>query len=207
MPCPVCGGALPPPAPTGRPRVVCSARCRKARHLASRRVPVTARGSERVEWYTPADVLAEYAARWGPFELDPAADPRAPAWGLVPRHYTREQDGLRQPWTAGRVWCNPPYGRELPAWTGKAAAEVREGRAELVVLLVPARTDTRWWADAILAGARPYFRTGRIRFLSPRREGSSWVLEQRNPAAFPSAALVFRSAAGGTKPPAVPPSL
>jgi hypothetical protein len=34
-------------------------------------------------------------------------------------YFTRKEDGLRQPWT-GRVWCNPPYGREIGLWLAKA---------------------------------------------------------------------------------------
>ena len=50
---------------------------------------------------------------------------------------------LVQTWT-GRVFMNPPYGREIGAWLQKAW-ESAQSTAELVVCLVPARTDTRWW--------------------------------------------------------------
>lgn len=40
-----------------------------------------------------------------------------------------------------RVFCNPPYGRELPKWIKKAHDEAEKGA--LVVMLIPARTDTR----------------------------------------------------------------
>ena len=35
------------------------------------------------------------------------------------KHYTREQDGLAQDWTGETVYCNPPYGRDMPKWIQK----------------------------------------------------------------------------------------
>ncbi len=61
------------------------------------------------------------------------------------RFFTREDDGLAQAWT-GRVWMNPPYGRMIGEWMRKAW-ESSQTTAELVVCLVPARTDTRWWHE------------------------------------------------------------
>lgn len=75
--------------------------------------------SQTDNWATPPG----FAERYGPFDLDPAADAsnaRAPAF------YTREQDGLAQPWH-GRVWLNPPYGREIGKWVAKAVAEIQRG--------------------------------------------------------------------------------
>jgi hypothetical protein len=43
------------------------------------------------------------------------------------------------------VFVNPPYGRELPSWVAKAAREVAQGHAQVVLVLMPARTDTRYW--------------------------------------------------------------
>ena len=55
------------------------------------------------EWLTPPDLIAAL----GHFDLDPCAPIDRP-WPTAERHYTIEDDGLRQKWS-GRVWCNPPY--------------------------------------------------------------------------------------------------
>ncbi len=49
-----------------------------------------------------------------------------------------------QPWE-GKVFINPPYGRSIGLWVRKAFEE--SARGALVVCLLPARTDTRWWQD------------------------------------------------------------
>ena len=72
-------------------------------------------------------------------------------------------DGLSLPWH-GRVFVNPPYGRELSHWIAKAKAEVEQGRARCVVALVPSRTDTRWWHEHIAGRADVYLLRGRLTF-------------------------------------------
>jgi site-specific DNA-methyltransferase (adenine-specific) len=69
--------------------------------------------------------------------------------------------GLIADWEP-RVFCNPPYGAALPGWISKGAEEVDAGRVELIVWLLPARTDTRWFHDLILP------RSSEIRFLRGR---------------------------------------
>src|SRR4051794_8806538 len=64
------------------------------------------------------------------FSIDVAA---APHNAKLPRFYTIEDDGLEQPWTGERVWCNPPYSSIEP-WCEKAWTS----HAELVVMLLPA---------------------------------------------------------------------
>jgi phage N-6-adenine-methyltransferase len=59
-------------------------------------------------------------------------------------YFSPEQDGLAQTWT-GSCWMNPPYGREIGIWVRKAYLESTNGA--LVVCLLPARTDTRWFHD------------------------------------------------------------
>lgn len=105
------------------------------------------------EWLTPPDVLRAL----GPFDLDPCA-PVARPWPMAAAHYTLHDDGLRQPWQ-GRVWCNPPYGRETGAWLERLATH-GDG-----IALIFARTETEmfhaWvWerADAVL------FLRGRLHF-------------------------------------------
>ncbi len=82
------------------------------------------------EWLTPPEIVQAL----GPFDLDPCS-PIARPWATAQRHYTIEDNGLLLPWT-GRVWLNPPYGRELILWLEKMA-EHRQG-----VALTFARTET-----------------------------------------------------------------
>jgi hypothetical protein len=93
--------------------------------------------STTCEWYTPAYIFQALGCR---FDLDPAS-PGAEIvpWVPVDRCYTRQDDGLRQPWT-GFCWLNPPYGRGiLSRWVEKF---IRHGNG---ILLAPERTSTRWW--------------------------------------------------------------
>ena len=73
---------------------------------------------------------------------------------------------------------NPPYGREIERWMKKAAQSARDGA--LVVCLVPARTDTRWWHKYATLGEIRYLR-GRLKF------GNA-----KNSAPFPTAIVIFR---------------
>lgn len=68
------------------------------------------------EWLTPPEIMAALPM----FDLDPCA-PIARPWATALQHYTLNDDGLKQPWH-GRVWCNPPYGRETPAWLDRLAS-------------------------------------------------------------------------------------
>ena len=91
-------------------------------------------------------------------------------------YYTPEQNGLSQNW-AGIVWCNPPYGRKVGDWVKKAS----ESNCT-VVMLLPARTDTRWFHDYIYHKAEIRFIRGGLHF------GGS-----KNSAPFPSMIVIFRS--------------
>ena len=107
------------------------------------------------EWLTPPDILAPLGA----FDLDPCA-PVVRPWNTAARHFTVEDSGLLQPW-AGRVWCNPPFGREAIHWMRKMATH---GNG---IALIPARTETAMFyetvwqvADAVLfIKGRPHFHT------------------------------------------------
>jgi phage N-6-adenine-methyltransferase len=109
----------------------------------------------------------------GPLELDVCASPTN---AKCPRYYTREDDGLTQPWE-GKCWMNPPYGRTIGQWMKKAYEESQRGA--LVVCLVPARTDTAWWHD--------YATKGQVAFIRGRLKFGGHV----NSAPFPSATVVF----------------
>lgn len=79
------------------------------------------------------------------FTVDAAASKEN---ALLPRYWTREQDGTMQCWSKERIWCNPPYSN-VWKWVDKAERSMREG-CELVVMLLPAnRCEQLWWQSYI----------------------------------------------------------
>lgn len=82
------------------------------------------------EWLTPPEILRAL----GKFDLDPCAPVLRP-WDTATKHYTVMNDGLVLPW-AGRVWLNPPYGRQTGKWLSRLHQH-GEGTA-----LIFARTET-----------------------------------------------------------------
>lgn len=115
------------------------------------------------DWATPPDVFARISAIYGPFDLDACCRTET---AKVEAFYTKEHDGLTAPWH-GRVWVNPPYS-DPGTWLRKAIAEVTEGRATRVVLLLPAATDTGWYHDLVIPHADVVPVRGRVRFLGWR---------------------------------------
>lgn len=131
--------------------------------------------SDKQDWETPQWLFDMLDAEFG-FTLDVCATAEN---AKVPQFYSPEMDGLSKPWT-GVCWCNPPYGRAVWRWVKKAYEESRKGAT--VVMLLPARTDTRWFHEWV------YERAAEIRFLRGRlRFGGA-----KNSAPFPSMIVVFR---------------
>lgn len=79
-------------------------------------------------------------------------------------YYTPKDDGLSKPWRGGGVWCNPPYGREISSWVKKAYEESQKEYNSFVLMLLPARTDTRWWWEYVQDKATLFFIKGRVKF-------------------------------------------
>jgi len=90
-----------------------------------------------VEWYTPPSL---FDALGLDFDLDPAAS-FAAAHVPAAQFIGKAENGLAGPW-AGRVWLNPPYGPDLPAFVDRMVRH-RHG-----VMLTASRTETRWWQQA-----------------------------------------------------------
>jgi phage N-6-adenine-methyltransferase len=110
------------------------------------------------EWATPKAFFAKLDRRYG-FTLDPCATPDNAKCEL---YFTREQDGLVQDWGTHRVFCNPPYGRQIGKWARKCFEASQRGA--LVVLFVPARTDTKWFHAWVQGNAEITFVRGRLLF-------------------------------------------
>ena len=113
-------------------------------------------------WETPQDLFDKLDREFH-FDLDVCALPEN---AKCERYYTPEQDGLPQPWN-GVCWCNPPYGRQIGKWVRKALFSSFAGAT--VVMLLPARTDTKWFHDYILHRSEVRFLPGRIRFYAGGR--------------------------------------
>lgn len=112
--------------------------------------------SEAVVWSTPQDFFDALHKEFR-FTLDPCATKFN---AKCEKFFTVHDDGLAQSWKGERVFMNPPYGREISEWVKKAAG----GGAKLVVALLPARTDTRWFHEYIYGKAEIRFVKGRLRF-------------------------------------------
>jgi phage N-6-adenine-methyltransferase len=132
-----------------------------------------------VEWGTPQDFFDALHEEFG-FTLDVAASADN---AKVARYFSAEDDGLAQDWSGEMCWMNPPYGRAIAAWMRKAYETSQDGT--VVVCLVPARTDTRWWWDYAIHGEVRFFK-GRLSFT-----GGSQANPESHNAPFPMALVVF----------------
>ena len=112
---------------------------------------------------TPPELFAKLHAICD-FTLDAAASKEN---ALLPRFYTIEDSALEHSWAGERVFMNPPYGRGvLEPFVKKACEEVNIGDCELVVALLPVRTEQPWFHKYVwrVAGADIVFLKGRLRY-------------------------------------------
>ena len=105
------------------------------------------------EWLTPLEIIHSL----GEFDLDPCS-PVVRPWDTAKFHYNIHDDGLQQYWN-GRVWLNPPFGREAVKWMRRMA---KHGNG---IALIPARTETSMFYETVWGAAhgilfvkgRPHF--------------------------------------------------
>ena len=135
--------------------------------------------SKTDNWSTPQDFFDELNKEFA-FTLDPCADDHN---HKCEKYFTREQDGLSQNWGGQEViFCNPPYGREIGSWVRRCYL-VNRLQGNLIVMLLPARTDTRWFHEYIYKKENVEIRfvKGRLKF------GNS-----KNSAPFPSMVVIYK---------------
>lgn len=135
------------------------------------------------DWLSPLHIVDAANETLGGIDLDPCAS--LSHIDNVPARikWTVSDDGLSRDWS-GSVYMNPPYGRPIGDWTAKLVSESKSGRVSAFVALVPARTDTRWFAD--FDGCVYCFIRGRLSFGN---------LDQGAP--FPSVAVYHGNDPGG----------
>lgn len=140
--------------------------------------------SKTDDWATPQDFF-DYFNSIFHFTLDVCADKDN---HKCEKYYTKEDDGLKQNWD-GVFWMNPPYGREIYDWVKKAYQEAykykpystvkTDAKYNIGVLLLPARTDTKWFHEFCTRG-EVIFLKGRLKFG-----------DGKNSAPFPSMIVIF----------------
>ena len=139
--------------------------------------------SKDMSWCTPPDFFAELDQEFH-FDLDPAATAKS---AKCAKYYTAADDGLSKDWGGCRVFCNPPYGRHIQDWVRKGYEESRKP-GTVVVMLIPARTDTTYYHEYIFHG-----KADEIRFLRGRLKFTDEDGNAKDAAPFPSAVIVWRS--------------
>jgi len=133
--------------------------------------------AKTVEWSTPQAFFNRLDAEFH-FSLDTAATLEN---SKCVQCLTKAEDGLRASWhDVGAVYCNPPYGRVLADWVRKAYTEA-QGYGHPIVMLIPARTDTKWWHEYVMRADEIRFVKGRLKFGDGAQS-----------ATFPSVVVVFR---------------
>lgn len=122
---------------------------------------VSRSSSKSAEWYTPKWVFEELGLD---FDLDPSSPHDMESMVPARNKYTIFDDGLSKQWF-GRVWLNPPYGRETPFWIRRM---ISHGYG---IALVFSRTDASWFQEAMRSADAILFLSGRIEFI-PGKENA-----------------------------------
>lgn len=125
------------------------------------------------DWETPQSLFDQLNEKYH-FTLDVCASHENKK---CERYFSKDQDGLKQAWS-GVCWCKPPYGRKIAEWIEKAVKS-----NATVVMLLPARTDTKWFHEWVLPYGEITFLRGRLKFNEKTN---------KNPAPFPSMIVVFK---------------
>ena len=116
--------------------------------------------SQTDNWATPIELFNKLKAEHR-FDMDVAASSTnhlCKEWFGLDHPEEGRRNGLEGQWE-GHVWCNPPYGRGIKDWVLKASKHY-----DLVVMLLPARTDTKWFHELVLPNANVEFIKGRLKF-------------------------------------------
>jgi phage N-6-adenine-methyltransferase len=163
--------------------------------------------SNKMDWQTPAVLFDKLNKMYGPFDLDAAASEKN---AKCEQYYCEGDDSLSLSWNKyaynvlvyegmpplppppiiKNVFLNPPYGRSIGKWMEKAAEEAKKGCT--VVCLIPSRTGSVWFQNAVSNATEVLFLKGRVTFeIAPGQP----VLDKKGKpmaAPFDSAVIVFK---------------
>lgn len=109
-------------------------------------------GTKSNEWYTKHIYINAVREVMGAIDLDPASCELANKVVQAKHYYTKEENGLMQPWY-GRIWLNPPYGHTIGgaamshqrAFAEKLLREYAAGNIEQAVILTLGNPNSVWF--------------------------------------------------------------
>lgn len=130
--------------------------------------------SNKNNWCTPIDFFINLDQEFH-FDYDLCASDNN---HLCKKYFTRENSCLNANLTGFNIFCNPPYGRDISKYIKKC---YDLSSNNLVVMLLPARTDTRWFHDYIYNKSEIRFIKGRLKFSNSKQS-----------APFPSMVVIYR---------------
>jgi len=119
--------------------------------------------SQSDDWATPKELWTKLDAIHN-FDVDAAASQANHLcldWYGLDHNNPKRRDGLNASWNGRTVWINPPYGRIIADWT--KAAQWHADKGGSVVMLLPSRTDTRWFHEYCLPNHVEFIK-GRLKF-------------------------------------------
>ena len=135
----------------------------EARRLASGK-PHLSQALGQEEWNTPEALLVVAREAMGGIDLDPASNPQAQSRVQARKFYTKDENGLTQPWV-GRIYLNPPYtGGLVDQFADKLIAEYVAGNVTEAVWLTNNSADTGWFHRLAEKAAVVVFLRGRVKF-------------------------------------------
>jgi len=118
--------------------------------------------TENQSWETPDELFSTLNNEFH-FEIDLAATKQNTK---CESFFSEEDDALSKIWI-GVGWLNPPYGgikkNAIKNWVRKAFEETRK-KGCVVVMLIPARTNTEWWHNYCMKAKEIRFIQGRPKF-------------------------------------------
>lgn len=126
------------------------------------------------EWKTPQELYRKLNERFK-FTLDPCSTEEN---HLCDKYYTKKENGLCKSWKGETAFVNPPYS-EIKQWVEKCYLE-HETNGVTAVMLIPSRTDTKYFHEYIYHKAKIEFIKGRLHFSN-----------SKNSAPFPSMIVIY----------------
>jgi len=130
------------------------------------------------DWETP-DYFYNQLDEIFKFDLDPCANAKNTKCDL---YFSKEDDGLSKHWAGHTVFVNPPFSN-IAEWVKKCYEEGQR-YGTTVVMIIPSRTDTKYWHDYVMRAKEIWFCKGRVNFL---RDG----VKPKAGATFPLCVVIF----------------